>query len=289
VTRVRGDRSRSRQAHGLARWLGAPARAGRSKLGAGLAAIAVGFVLAGCTVPGFGMSPGITTQAHDTFKLWVGTFIAGLAVAVLVYLLIAWAIFAYRRRNDVIPPQFHTAIRLEVVYVTVPLLIVGTLFYFTVVTENKVNAISPHPNEVVNVVAYRWGWRFIYADGSHHLEGVTIATVGEPHALPQAATSSLYPQLVLPLGETTEIDLTSTDVIHAMYVPTMNFSRQAIPGYRNVFDFTPTTAGVFSGQCVQYCGLYHSEMLFSVRILPAAAFRQWLTNTQARQAASKGG
>ena len=282
MTCVRGDQARWRSPHG------APADAPRSKLGAGLVVVAVGFVLAGCTVPGFGMSPGITKQGHDTFRLWVGTFIAGLAVAVFVYLLIAWAIFAYRRRDDAMPPQFHSAIRLEVVYVTIPLLIVATLFYFTVVTENQVNAISPHPDQVVKVVAYRWGWRFTYADGAHRLEGVTIATNGEPHALPQANTSALYPQLVLPLGEITEIDLTSTDVIHAMYVPAMNFSRQAVPGYANVFDFTPTTTGVFSGQCVQYCGLYHAEMLFSVRVMPPAAFRQWLGDTQARQAAAGG-
>jgi cytochrome c oxidase subunit 2 len=160
------------------------------------------------------------------------------------------------------------------------------LFYFTVLTENNVNAIAAHPNEVVNVVAYRWGWRFTYADGSHRLQGVTIQTGGEPKALPQGYFSPLYPQMVLPLGETVEIDLTSTDVIHALYVPAMNFSRQAIPGVRNVFDFTPTTTGVFGGQCVQYCGLYHSQMLFSVRVLPAAAFRQWLIDTQATQAAN---
>ena len=47
---------------------------------------------------------------------------------------------------------------------------------------------------------------------------------------------------------------------------------------------TPTTAGTFIGQCTQYCGLYHSEMLFSVKIVTPTQFQQWLSTAQASQA-----
>lgn len=236
------------------------------------------------------MFHGATVQGHDTYKLWVGTAIAGIVVAGFVYLLIFWAIFAYRRRgNDGIPRQFRENYRLEILYTVLPLIIVAGLFYFTVITENKVDAVSNRPDEVVNVVAFRWGWRFIYADGAHRSQGVIVQSPGLPQPLPADASSPEYPQLLLPIGSTIEIDLSSIDVIHGFYVPEFDFSRQAIPGIKNVFDFTPTRLGVFRGECVQYCGLYHSEMLFSVRVVSQPQFRSWLTAAQAAQATHGGG
>lgn len=245
-------------------------------------------MLSGCGTPTFGAFRGATTQGHDEFKLWVGMFIAGLVVAIVVWLLIFWAAFAYRRRDDSIPRQFHAHIPLEITYTLIPVIMVFVIFYFTVVTENRVDAVSSHPDEIINVTAYRWGWQFTYYDGNHHSQGVTIATLAEPKKLAEPSTSKEYPQLVLPKGATVRIDLESRDVIHGFYVPAFNFSRYAQPGYTNVFDFTPTTIGVFPGQCAQYCGLYHAEMIFSVRVESSADFANWLKNTQASQLSTGG-
>ncbi len=246
------------------------------------------FVMSACGAPTFGAFRGATTQGRDEFKLWVGMFIAGLAVAALVWLLIFWAIIRYRRRDDTIPRQFHTNVPIEITYTLIPLLSVFLIFYFTVVTENEVDAVAPHPSEIIHVVGYRWGWQFTYYDGSHRSQGVVVATSAEPKKLAQAATSSEYPQLVLPEHATIRIDLDSRDVIHGFYIPAFNFSRYAQPGYTNVFDFTTTTAGVFVGQCSQYCGLYHAEMIFSVRVESASQFSTWMKNEQATQNASGG-
>ncbi len=243
-------------------------------------------LLGGCNVPTFGAFRGATTQGHDEFKLWFGTAIAGLVVAVIVWGLIFWSVIRYRRRrgNDGIPRQFNTNHRLEIVYTTLPLIIVFVLFYFTVVTENEVDAVSPHPGEVVHVLAYRWGWQFTYFNGEGRSQGVAIQTSAQPTLLAHPATSKLYPQMVLPKGETVRIVLTTNDVIHGFYVPEFNFSRYAQSGIVNNFDFTPTVGGVFRGQCTQYCGLYHSEMLFSVRVVSPAQFDTWLSTEQAKQA-----
>lgn len=267
-----------------------PARPGGSRLRKAaipLLLVAGAILLGGCSAPTFGAFRGATTQGKDEFKLWVGMFIAGLIVAGIVYILIFWASFAYRRRRhgeDYIPKQFHSNVPLEIVYTALPIIIVGFIFYFTVLTENNVDAVSNHPNEVVNVLAYRWGWQFTYESGSSTPQGVVIRTSAQPELLPKAATSSEYPQLVLPVGETVRINLASSDVIHGFYVPEFNFSRYAQPGVTNTFDFTPTTTGVYTGQCTQYCGLYHSEMLFSVKVVSASQFQQWLSTQQASQA-----
>ena len=253
-----------------------------------LALVSLGAIaLGGCTVPTFGAFRGATTQAHDEFKLYVGFAIAGLVVAVLVWGLMFWAIARYRRKGDEIPRQFHEHIPLEIVYTVIPVVIIGVLFYFTVLTENNIDA-TPKPTEIVHVVAYRWGWNFSYSNASDVSQGVVIKTAAQPTLLAQPATSKQYPQLVLPEGEATQIVLVGADVIHGFYIPAFNFSRYALPGVVNRFNFNPTTTGVFRGQCNQYCGLYHSEMLFSVRVVSPAAFTKWLSAQQASQAQSGG-
>ena len=78
--------------------------------------------------------------------------------------------------------------------------------------------------------------------------------------------------MVVPVGQTVQITLVSDDVIHGFYVRDFNFSRYALPGVTNYFDLNVLHAGIYNGQCTQICGLYHSEMLFSVRAVSPAAF-----------------
>jgi cytochrome c oxidase subunit II len=242
-------------------------------------------VLSGCNVMTFGGFRGVTVQAKDEFKLWQGMLIAGFIVAGIVYVLIIWSAVMYRRRHpDYIPRQFHNNLPLEIIYTALPIVIVAGIFYFTVLTENNVDAVSNSPSEIVHVAAYRWGWQFTYDSGDGRSQGVLIKTAAEPKLLAQPSTSNEYPRLVLPEGATVRIVLTSLDTIHGFYIPEFNFSRYAQPGVTNTFDFTPTTDGTYTGQCSQYCGLYHSEMIFSVQVESPAKFQQWLSTTQASQA-----
>ncbi len=243
-------------------------------LGAGLA-----LALGGCKFswPTFGESHGASVQGHDVAKLYSGMFITGLFVAALVWALIFWCVIRYRRRrdNDGIPRQFQEHIPLEITYTILPLVIVIVIFVFTVLTENNVDAINHPPTATVNVLAYQWGWDFQYSNAN----GLTLRTQGAPHSAlppPTGYTSNVYPQLVLPEGRTTKIILKSADVVHDFYVHAFNFDRFAQPGVTNVFEITPTQNGVYPAQCSEYCGLYHSEMLFSVRVIPYKQYESWL-------------
>jgi len=224
-------------------------------------ALAIPFVAGGCQLPNFLAYKGATTQAQDSFKLWQGFFITGLVVVGVVFLLILWAVLRYRRRSDEMPrqTQYHTVV--EIVYTVVPILIVAVLFVFTFITENNVDSVSASPAVVVNVTAFQWGWKFQYPhDGGIVVQGIETQT----------------PQMVVPTGETVRIYLRSADVVHGWYVPEFNFSRYALPGVTNQFDINVTHPGVFRGQCTQFCGLYHSLMLFSVRAVPSAQFASWV-------------
>jgi len=261
---------------------------------------AAGLVLAGCNEK-FGETKGATSQSHLEFSFWFWMMVAGISVAVFVWILIFWSIFRYRRKGDELPKQFHEHIGLELTYTIIPLLMVGVIFGFTVVVENRIDNVLKPPAVIVNVTAYQWGWIFQYSkpgpDPSVNCQQqptdcVTVQTAphAAPSSLPESYTSPLYPQLVLPQGETVRIFLRSVDVIHGFYVHAFNFSRYAQPGVTNSFEFYPTNLGVYDGQCTQYCGLYHSEMLFSVRVDTPSQFKAWYAqHAQQQQIPQTGG
>jgi cytochrome c oxidase subunit 2 len=227
--------------------------------------LGAGVVLGGCRVPGFSFPQPADRQGQRAASLWGATELVALAVGVLVWGLIAFVVLRYRHRRgtstDAVPSQRAYNVPLEVLYTTVPLVIVAGLFIVTTAAQGQINAVSSHPDVRVEVTAFQWGWRFHYPIGD-----VTTVSGGSP------------PLLVLPLGKTVEIDLSATDVVHAFYVPGFLFQRAAVPGSPTRFDLDPTRLGMFRGQCATFCGLRHYEMLFNVRVVTPDQFDQWLAS-----------
>jgi cytochrome c oxidase subunit II len=236
--------------------------------------LAGALALGGCSFyPSYWASKGSTKQGQEIFRLYSGMTTTGIVVGGLVFLLILYTVLRYRRRSDDIPRQFHENIPIEIIYTVVPVLIVAVLFFFTVLTENNVDATQAvdatltstgQPVVQIRVTAFQWGWRFDYPD-------LNVGVAGETTNGP----GGHGPQMVVPVGQTVQITLVSDDVIHGFYVHDFNFSRYALPGVVNVFDLNVLRPGTYDGQCTQFCGLYHAEMLFSVRAVSPPAFKLW--------------
>ena len=94
---------------------------------------------------------------------------------------------------------------------------------------------------------------------------------------------SKMPLLEIPEHKTVRFNLTSVDVIHSFWIVPFAFKRDVVPGHPNHFEVTPTTTGVSIGRCSELCGLYHSRMLFRVKIVTPAQFNAWIHGQQAQQ------
>ena len=216
-------------------------------------------VLAGCGIPTVGNSPGATTVSKSVYNLWQGFTLGALIVGGITIALIAWAVFAYRRKGYNIPKQSQYHIPLETTYTIIPILIVLGLFVATMVVENKEEAL-PKTNVTIDVNAFQWGWKFLYP-------GHDVVVVGQ---------TTQEPTMVMPINENVHFNLTSSDVIHGFYVHDFNFSRYAQPGVLNQFTIRATKLGTYDGQCTQLCGLYHSLMVFRVKVVTKAQYAAWL-------------
>lgn len=110
----------------------------------------------------------------------------------------------------------------------------------------------------IAVTGERWWWRVRYfpRDG-----GGPLVSANE---------------IRLPVGERTEITLDAAQVIHAFWVPALAGKIDMFPGRETNLFLEPERAGIFRGQCAEFCGESHALMAFRVVAMEPAAFARWL-------------
>jgi len=225
----------------------------------------------------------ITTQAGVVQSLWNGAWIAALATGFVVIALIVWAcIFHTKRKAKAeLPPQVRYNLPIEMLYTLVPLVMVSVFFFFTARDSEVLTAESKNPDVTVKVEAFQWSWRFTTTVQGKQTTPVTGLPVSDYHQ---------GPQLVLPVKKKVRFELNSDDVIHSFWVPEMLFKRDIIPGIPEdspgrFFEVdTLDIPGVYAGRCAELCGVDHSRMLFSVKLVPQDEFDRYLASNQAGSA-----
>jgi cytochrome c oxidase subunit II len=232
-----------------------------------LAVTATALVAAGCA------PNSVTEQGAAIHNLYLLFLYIAAVVYVVVAALVIWSVVRYRRRDDELPTQTHGNNRLELVWTLIPTVIVLVLFGFTLRAQDKVLDQSDPADVTLTVTAFQWSWRFTY-------EGTGAEVLGTPENVPE---------MVVPVGQRIRVKLISADVVHSFYVPQTLFKRQAIPGVTNQFDLTFDRTGLFHGQCTQFCGLQHTDMVFRVRVVSQNDYRSWLAAAARRGSAGQPG
>ena len=103
------------------------------------------------------------------------------------------------------------------------------------------------------------------------------------------ATVELANEVRLPLGQRTHVELSSDNVIHAFWVPSIAGKVDMIPGRMTYLTLEPTRIGTFRGVCAEYCGTSHARMTFEVVVVEPDEFNSWLTAQRGEAAAPASG
>jgi cytochrome c oxidase subunit 2 len=218
---------------------------------------------------------GITDRTDIIHHLWMGSWLAAMLTGVVVWALIIYACVKFRRRrDDEIPVQTRYNLPIEILYTVAPVIMVLVFFFFTVTAQNKVLAsasVTGPADHVITVVGQQWSWTFNY-DKDKALDGSTTVYDG--------GTTADRPTLWLPVDKSVEVQLRSPDVIHSFWVPSFLFKMDVVPGRKNHFSFTPTREGTFRGRCAELCGVYHSRMLFNVKVVSESDYASHLSALQ---------
>jgi cytochrome c oxidase subunit 2 len=206
-------------------------------------------------------------EALPMWHLWLGTWITVLAMFIFVFGLIMYAPIRYRRKSsdEAAPPQVRYNLPIEALYTIAPVILVAVFFFHTVQVQNNFHEVKPNPDNTIEVVGSKWQWTFNYLEPAA-TEKVTVHDAGDIEHLPE---------LWLPVDETVTFKLRSPDVIHSFWIPEFYYKMDIIPGngpQLNEFSVTPNRTGTFTGRCAELCGVYHSRMLFTVKVVSRADF-----------------
>lgn len=212
---------------------------------------------------------------HDTFnQLFSITLWMAIPVFVLVEGLLLFGIIRYRRRRrDEMPEQVEGNTRLEIGWTVLGFVIIAVLFVLTLEAfrtgyRAKANQKDTTPDLTVHVTGYMFNWDYEYFKGEGDKTGVKTTR-----------------ELFVPANSNVLLEISSTDVQHSFWVPELAGKVDAVPGHVNTMWLKVKKPGTYIGQCAEYCGLSHYDMMIEVNAMEPADFDVWLTEQTAEAAA----
>jgi cytochrome c oxidase subunit 2 len=213
-------------------------------------------------------SPPAASIRNLSFLVFAITaFIFVIVEGVLIYSIIRFR--RGRHAGDREPPQVYGSMPIEIAWTAAPALIVFILVLVTTRTlwEVKVNVPEPKPGDqalYVTVVGRQWWWEYTYETYDGKKLGFTTANELHVPVSDEAANRPIY------------LILKSADVCHSFWVPRLAGKTDLLPGRTNQAWMQPTQTGLFVGQCAEYCGTQHANMLLRVIVDTPADFERWL-------------
>ena len=189
-----------------------------------------------------------------------GVFMNTVWWALLVFVLVEGAllyvIFRYRgKADDGEPSQVHGNTLLEIIWTAIPALILAMIAVPTVRAIFQTYEVPKGDALEVEVIGHQWWWEFRYPQ-----YGVTTAN-----------------ELHVPVGRTVTLKMTTVDVLHSFWLPQLAAKRDVFPNRITTIWFRADSAGYYSGQCAEFCGLQHARMAFHVAATTPEEFDGYIT------------
>ena len=195
-----------------------------------------------------------STQADQIDTLYDVLLIVSVPVFVLVMTVAIYCVIAFRakpgEKGD--GAHIHGNTKLEIVWVTIPFMIVTALAIYGWVVLDDIEAAQE--NElVVNVTGQQFAWSFDYPE-----EGVKSN------------------ELVLPVDRPVHFEIRAVDVLHSFWVPGFRMKQDAVPGIDTQTRVTPDREGTYEVVCAELCGIGHATMRQQVRVVPVSEWEAWV-------------
>jgi cytochrome c oxidase subunit II len=203
--------------------------------------------------PTFWLPQKISEHAAQVDWIFYYIYYIALFFFLLIVGLMTFFVIRFRRRTagqEAQPSPSHN-LALEVVWTAVPILLVATMFVFGLEGYTDLSVVPLNAYEI-KVTGQKWKWQFEYPTGY----------VDE--------------DLHVPADRSIQLTMTSTDVIHGLFIPALRIKRDAVPGRYSKLWFKAAVPGDYPLLCSQYCGTGHSTMLARLVVHPRGEYEQWL-------------
>jgi cytochrome c oxidase subunit II len=196
------------------------------------------------------MFSGASNLAAGVDRAFVFIFSVAFIFIVGITTFMIYMVIKFNRKKGKPARQFSGSTILEIIWTGVPLILVLLMFYIGWVGFAPMRK-PPKDAMIVKAIGRKWEWEFDYGNGMKSKE------------------------LVLPVGKAVKIDLVSEDINHSFFIPAFRVKEDVIPGYDNFLWFIPNYIGNYEILCSEYCGLLHSSMLSTARIITQEEYDKW--------------
>jgi cytochrome c oxidase subunit 2 len=263
------------------------------KLGSALAAFATTPVVAAADVHSqYNLQPPQSIIAHQIYDLHTLIMWIIVAIFVVVFGAMTYAIIKHRKSVGHKAEQFHENTTVEIIWTVIPFIILIGMAYPATKTVVAMKDTS-NPDITIKATGYQWKWGYDYLQ-----EGVSFySNLSTPrdqidghnnsarHANPNYLLEVDNP-VVVPVGKKVRIITTANDVIHAWWVPALGVKQDAIPGFVRDTWFRADKPGIYRGQCAELCGKDHGFMPIVVEVVEEEKYRKWLADAKQTMGAS---
>ena len=201
------------------------------------------------------------------------------AISLFVLVLLGYTCWRFAEKRNQVPSRRSHHTVLEIVWTAVPVLILviiaipsfRLLYYVDVVPQTEMT---------LKVVGHQWYWSYEYPDQGNFGFDANMVQDGDlkPDQLRLLTTDNA---VVLPVETNIKVQITGADVIHSWGVPSMGFTRDAVPGRLNETWIRIDKPGMYYGQCRELCGDLHAFMPITIKAVAKDEFVAW--SEQAKQ------
>lgn len=197
------------------------------------------------------MFDGASNFAQNVDFAFLFTIIVSVFFLVLITFLMIFFVFKYNRKRNPKATNIHGSLSLEIAWTVIPTILVLIMFWYG---WSGYKEMSDNPDDAmtVDVTAMMWNWKFKYDNGRE--------------------TDSLY----VPVNTPVVLNLRSSDVNHAFYIPAFRIKKDVYPGQDRKIWFEATKEGDYDIACAEYCGLQHSYMYSKVFVLSQEDYNNWI-------------
>lgn len=238
------------------------------------------------------MRQGVTEISQEIYSLHMLMLYIVCIIGVLVFGVMFWAMFKYRKSKGAKPATWHENTRLEVLWTVIPLVILIGMAVPATVTLAKIYD-TPDADITVKVNGYQWRWEYTYLADTPEEEVSFFSSLATPRfeIRGEAPRSEFYlldvdNPLVIPANTPVRFLITANDVIHSWWVPDFGIKKDAVPGIINESHATVLEPGTYRGMCAELCGRDHAYMPIVVEVLEPEEFEQWLAEQRGDVAAA---
>lgn len=235
------------------------------------------------TSGGYNTPTGVTEISQEVYGLHMAIYWVCVAIGLVVFGAMIYSIIFHRRSKNPKPADFHESTTVEIIWTTVPFVILIAIAVPAAATLIKMED-TRNSDMSVKITGYQWKWHYDYLGEDVSFFSTLTAESNTARQLNSGIDVNSVPNylvdvdnpLVIPVGKKVRFLVTSNDVIHAWWVPEIAVKKDAIPGYVNEVWTRIDQPGIYRGVCAELCGRDHGYMPIVVKAVTEDEYKAWL-------------